>query len=88
MAEPQDCRSNNWLVTLRFTDDDPLISESLRQQLLERSHSFGIMLRPIWTPLHLLPMYKACPTGSLAVAENQALRLLNLPSSPQLLKVQ
>jgi hypothetical protein len=51
-----------------------------------RSHAAGLLLRPIWTPLHQLPMYQACPAGSLAVAGNQAPRLLNLPSSPQLLE--
>ena len=85
VTEPTDCRSNQWLVSLRFTADDPFIAQSARLQLLERAHSVGLLLRPIWTPLHQLPMYEACPAGSLAVAENQAPRLLNLPSSPQLL---
>ena len=86
LAEPTGCRSNHWLVSLRFTADDPLIAQSARLQLLQRAHSVGMLLRPIWTPLNQLPMYEACPAGSLAVAENQAPRLLNLPSSPQLLE--
>ncbi len=86
VAEPRDCRSNQWLVSLRFTADDPLIAEAARLQLLERAHSVGLLLRPIWTPLHQLPMFEACPAGSLSEAENQAPRLLNLPSSPQLLE--
>ena len=86
LAEPTDCRSNQWLVSLRFTADDPLIAQAERLQLLERAHSIGLLIRPIWTPLHQLPMYEDCPAGSLAVAENQALRLLNVPSSPQLLE--
>lgn len=86
VAEPTGCRSNHWLVSLRFTADDPLIAQIARLELLERAHSDGLLLRPIWTPLHQLPMYEACPAGSLAVAENQAPRLLNLPSSPQLLE--
>ncbi len=85
VAEPKDCCSNQWLVSLRFTADDPLIVQSARLQLLERAHSVGLLLRPIWTPLHQLQMYQHCPAGSLAVAENQAPRLINLPSSPQLL---
>ena len=60
-------------------------AEAERLALLERAHSVGLFLRPIWSPLHQLPMYEACPAGSLDVAENQAPRLLNLPSSPQLL---
>ena len=86
LDEPNGCCSNFWLVTLRFTADDPLAAQALRLQLLERSHKTGLFLRPIWTPLHQLPMYESCSSGSLSVAENQALRLLNLPSSPQLLE--
>ncbi len=86
VPEPTDCRSNHWLVSLRFTAEDPLIAQAERLQLLERAHAFGLLLRPIWRPLHQLPMYQASSAGSLDVAENQAPRLLNLPSSPQLLE--
>ena len=86
VSEPVDCRSNHWLVSLRFTADDPFIAQAARLQLLELAHSIGLLLRPIWTPLHQLPMYVDCPSDPLTVAENQALRLLNLPSSPQLLE--
>lgn len=86
LPEPTGCRSNHWLVSLRFTDEDPLVAQAQSLLLLESAHSIGLLLRPIWTPLHLLPMYQSCPTGSLSVAENQAPRLLNLPSSPQLLE--
>ena len=86
VEEPRDCRSNHWLVSLRFTADDPVHAEAERVSLLERAHAVGLLLRPIWSPLHQLPMYDACPAGSLVTAENQAKRLLNLPSSPQLLE--
>ena len=86
LEEHPGCRSNNWMVSLRFTGDDPLIVETQRLQLLESAHAAGLLLRPIWTPLHHLPMYQASPMGALVVAENQAPRLLNLPSSPQLLE--
>ena len=86
VVEPPGCRSNNWLVSLRITLDDPVVAESYRLQLLESAHEAGCLLRPVWTPLHQLPMYRASPMGSLMVAENQAPRLLNLPSSPQLLE--
>ena len=86
VAEPPGCRSNNWLVSLRITADDPAIAEAHRLQLLQSAHEARFHLRPIWTPLHQLPMYRTSPMGSLVVAENQALRLINLPSSPQLLE--
>lgn len=86
VAEPAGCISNHWLVSLRLTAEDPASAQSQRLELLESAHAAGLLLRPIWTPLHQLPMYQACPAGSLAVAENQAQRMLNLPSSPQLLE--
>ena len=85
VTEPPSCRSNHWLVSLRFMAEDPAIAEAQRLQLLESSRAAGLLVRPIWTPLHQLSMYRSCPTGSLTVAEDQAPRVLNLPSSPQLL---
>jgi len=86
VPEPQGCRSNHWLVSLRFTAADPAEALAQRHSLLEVAHAAGILLRPVWHPLHLLPMYADAPRGPLAVAEDQAARLLNLPSSPQLLE--
>ena len=86
VTEPDGCRSNNWLVSLRLTAPDPAVAEDQRKLLLNRAHASGLLLRPIWTPLHQLPIYQECSKGSLPVAESQAPRLLNLPSSPQLLQ--
>ena len=86
VPEPQGCRSNHWLVTLRFTAGDPAEAQAQRHNLLEVAHAAGILLRPVWHLLHLLPMYADAPRGPLSVAEDQAVRLLNLPSSPQLLE--
>jgi perosamine synthetase len=86
VAEPAGCISNHWLVSLRFTASNPAEAEAQRLQLLEVAHGAGLLLRPIWTSMHQLPMYQACPTGPLPLAEDQAARLLNLPSSPHLLK--
>ena len=85
LAEPQGCRSNHWLVTLRFLAEDPAAAEAQRLQVLEAAHAKGLLLRPVWRLLHQLPMYAQAPRGHLAVAEAQACRLLNLPSSPQLI---
>lgn len=85
VAEPLGCRSNHWLVTLRFLSEDPAEAEAQRLQVLEAAHAEGLLLRPVWRLLHQLPMYDQAPRGCLAVAEDQACRLLNLPSSPQLL---
>jgi len=86
ISEPQGCRSNHWLVSLRFTAADPAEAQAQRHSLLEVAHAAGILLRPVWHPLHQLPMYADASRGPLTVAEDQAARLLNLPSSPQLLE--
>jgi perosamine synthetase len=86
VEEPDGCRSNHWLVTLRFTSADLQHAKRQRLQLLEAAHAAGLLLRPVWKLLNQLPMYATAPRGSLFVAEDQAQRLVNLPSSPQLLR--
>jgi perosamine synthetase len=54
----------------------------LRDELLTRLHARGIHARPLWTPMHQLPMYRDCPHAPLAVAEDMWARIVNLPSSP------
>ena len=78
--------TNNWLITLRFKERDPYEAESKRNQVLEKAHSKGMLLRPVWKLLNKSPMYRGCPSGELNIAENQVMRLLNIPSSPQLIK--
>ena len=38
VAEPEGCRSNHWLVSLRLTAADPAEAEDQRELLLERAH--------------------------------------------------
>ena len=86
VAEPPGCRSNHWLVSLRFTTANPAKAEAQRLAVLEAAHAEGLLLRPVWQLLHQLPMYAQAPRGPLPVAEDQSPRLLNLPSSQQLLE--
>ena len=86
VAEPNGSTSNHWLVALRFLAETPQVASQQRLQLLEAAHAVGMLMRPVWTLLHQLPMYVSGPRGDLSAAEDQALRLVNLPSSPQLLQ--
>jgi len=86
VAEPPGTRSNYWLKTLRLTDEDPSEAEKFRQLVLREAHAIGLLIRPVWKLLHRLPMYQTSPKGSLLMAEDQGQRMLNLPSSPQLLR--
>lgn len=85
VEEPAGCRSNHWLVTLRFKAADPREVEQQRLRLLEATHAAGLLLRPVWKLLHKLPMYTDAPRSALTLADDKAKRLVNLPSSPQLL---
>jgi dTDP-4-amino-4,6-dideoxygalactose transaminase len=85
LEAPAGCRVNHWLATLRFTAGDAELASSQRLALLERAHAEGLLLRPVWQPLSTLPMYREAPAGPLDRALDAAERLINLPSSPQLL---
>ena len=84
LPEPVGCSSNHWLSSLRFTADDPSEAEQQRLTLLEMGHNTGLLLRPVWKLLNQLPMYADAPHGDLVFAEDQVRRVVNLPSSPQL----
>ena len=76
---------NNWLINLRYLDEDKKIAKIKKIDLLEKSYSQGIYLRPVWRLLHKLPMYKNNPKGDLKFSEDQESRIVSLPSSPQLI---
>jgi perosamine synthetase len=76
--EPKGSRSNYWLNTLVLDRQ----YASKRDPLLKALHDHGIRARPLWTPMHLLPMYRDCPRAPLPVAEDMSTRCISLPSSP------
>ncbi len=86
LKEPLHCKSNYWLVTLRFCSEDSFLAETERIKLLKESHKRGLLLRPAWKLLNKLPMYQNNPSGPLKVALDQDNRLVNLPSSTILLE--
>lgn len=77
VGEPTGCRSNFWLQTLQL-DDENLI---LRDAILATTANTGYMTRPVWTPMHKLRLFAACPRAALPVTESLEQRLINLPSS-------
>lgn len=80
LDEPQGCASNYWLVAMVLDRADVAVRDSVLKQLNEA----GFMARPIWTLMHRLPMYRACPRANLDIAEALEARVINLPSSPAL----
>lgn len=78
--EPAGAASNYWLNA--FLLDAEHAGE--RDRLIEEAQAEGLGCRPVWVPMHRLPMYAACPRMDLSVCEDIARRLINVPSSPRL----
>lgn len=66
--------SNRWLETLLFDDVNDC------NLFIEQSNALGVGVRPVWKPLHLLPMYISCTRTKLEITESVANRLVSLPS--------
>ena len=81
VREPVNSRSNYWLNTLVLD----AAHAGQRDVLLGRLHAAGIHARPLWTPMHQLPMYRETPRAPLPVAADMFARCINLPSSPFLM---
>jgi len=82
VREPDGCRSNYWLQTLLLDEG----SAAQRDEILQLTNDSGLMTRPAWTLMHKLAPYAACPRMPLPVADSLERRIVNLPSSPQLLR--
>jgi len=80
VSEPYFATSNYWLNTLLL--DKECAKE--RDTVLAATNDTGIMTRPAWTPMHLLPMFADAPKMELSVTESLAARLINIPSSATL----
>jgi len=70
--------SNHWLVALVLDRGN----EPMLEPILSATNDSGLMTRPVWTPIHQLPMYANNPAAPLPVTESLAERIVNLPSSP------
>ncbi|MFL9501556.1 LegC family aminotransferase [Rhodopseudomonas palustris] len=74
VAEPSNSQSIYWLCAIL------LDNLSLRDEVLALTNDADVMTRPIWEPLHTLPMYQQAPCGPLSVTMDIASRLVNIPS--------
>ncbi len=80
MGQPPGARSNYWLNTIRLGVKTLAERDAVLAALIDD----GILARPVWEPLHRLPMYAHCPKADLSVTERLADQLINLPSSAKL----
>lgn len=80
LKEPLWAKSNYWLNALILEEEN----KSFVEQFIGLASEHKIQLRGLWTPLHLLPMYQACPSMALDITESLFARVIALPSSPHL----
>jgi perosamine synthetase len=79
--EPDNCQSNYWLQTLLLDENQ---SES-RDLVLEFTNAVGIMTRPVWVLLNELRPFNDSPCSDLKTAQSLSRRIINIPSSPNLM---
>lgn len=77
-AEPKECVSNYWLNSIILAD------RSERDEFLSFANGNGVQTRPIWTLMHRLPPYAACPRGDVTNSLWFEDRVVNIPSSVRL----
>jgi len=75
VAEPPDARSNYWLNSII------LDNKKQRDEFLQYANENGVQVRPVWTLMNHLPMFRSCQCGPLDMADWLEDRLVNLPSS-------
>lgn len=80
MAQPQGASSNHWLSAIVLGDGRITQRDAVLQGLADQK----IQARPVWRPLHQLPIYQQAPRGPLEAAESLGKRVINLPSSAHL----
>lgn len=74
MVEPALTHANYWLNALVLHD------ACQRDAFLQTTNQHGIMTRPVWEPMHCLPIYRHCMHGDLSVTKWAAERVVNVPS--------
>lgn len=75
-------RANYWLQALVLSPEHA----HQRDAILTTTNAAGQMTRPVWELLPHLPMYRDCQAMPLPTATDLARRVVNLPSSPQLIE--
>ena len=81
LIEPLGTKSNYWLNSLIFDDSNTCI------EVLEKTNNEGINTRLVWEPLHQSKPYQNnCFKMDLETTEFYSKKILNIPSSSNLLK--
>lgn len=76
LPDSPDQQSNAWLNSIILADK----TGEARDGLIVALNKCDIQARPVWRPLHQLPMYASNPRTAMAVTKDLARRLVSLPS--------
>lgn len=82
LQEPEGTRSNYWLQSILLAPQ----REGLRDLILERTNEMGISTRPLWNLISTLKPFSRFPAMDTSQSADLLNRVINLPSSPQLVK--
>lgn len=77
LNEPENCSSNYWLQALILDSK----KSDQRDLILQATNDAGQMTRPVWKLLNRLQPYESCPTMGLETSLSLENRVVNLPSS-------
>lgn len=80
--EPDYAKSNYWLNALILKDTNL----SIRNYILKKTNLSGFMTRPVWKLISNLTIYKNSPSMNLDSSKSLENRIINIPSSPWLIK--
>lgn len=72
-------KPNFWLNALLLDD------KAQRDQFLQETNDDGVMTRPVWQPMHLLPAFQSAQCSMLDNTVQLTDRLVNVPSSARVI---
>tara|TARA_X000000950_G_scaffold288665_1_gene406623 strand:- start:2961 stop:4130 length:1170 start_codon:yes stop_codon:yes gene_type:complete len=79
--EPKNCKSNYWLQTILLNKK----SVKLRDKIINKLFKNKIRVRPLWRPIHKSKYLSKMPRMRLESTLDLENRIINLPSSPNVL---
>lgn len=83
VSEPPGCKSNYWLQTLLLESQNI----SKREDLLNEANKRGLNIRPAWNLISDLIPFQSFQSMDLIMSRSLATRIINIPSSPNLVNL-
>ena len=80
LTDPAWGQSNCWLNCILIDEDN----FDLRESTLTLLNENQLQCRPLWQPMHTLPMFENCPRSAMTHTEAIYRRAINIPSSADL----